>query len=117
MCVVLVNGGRYVYGSTSLAPEALDQLVDVVDPPGCYPGTKLDRLRERAPLHLPPQRRGGKWEDRWNQLGLADIARFRQRADRVNAPNSDRQVAIAKASCAIAERVSLRLPSVLRRRG
>jgi hypothetical protein len=65
------------------ADPVADQGADVFDPPGRDPWPEFDRARKGARLHLPPQRRGGKWEDRWNQLGLADVARFGQRADRM----------------------------------
>jgi hypothetical protein len=83
MSAAVVDGGRYACDSPSLAPEALNQAADILDPPGCYPGTKLHRLRECAGFYLPPESRRRKREDPGYQLRLADIPRFRQRAERV----------------------------------
>ena len=78
MSVVVGRGGRCVGDSPPLAPEALNQTADILDPPGCYPGTELHWLGERARLHFPPESRRGEWEDRRYQLRLADVARSRQ---------------------------------------
>jgi hypothetical protein len=78
MSAVVVDGGRYVAGLPPLAPQALNQAADILDPPGCYPGTELHWLGECARLHFPPESRRGKWEDRRYQLRLADVTRFRQ---------------------------------------
>jgi hypothetical protein len=80
---VVLDDGRYACDSPSLAPEALNQAANILDPPGCYPGTELHRLGECARLYLAPESRRRKREDPWYQLRLADISRFRQRAERV----------------------------------
>jgi hypothetical protein len=111
-----------------------DQGANIFNSPGRDPRAQFDRPGERPGLNFPPQRCGGKWEDRLNQLGLADVARFGQRADRMGivwhvaelhearlhvteCTQLDRQVAIANGLYAIAEGVSLRLPSFPKRRG
>src|SRR5271165_1133227 len=63
------------------ADPVADQDADVFHLPGCDPRAEFDGPWECARLHLPPQRRGGKWEDRWDQLRLSDVAHFGQRAE------------------------------------
>jgi hypothetical protein len=83
MRAVALGGGRYASGSPSLAPERLNEAADILYPPSRYSRSELDRLRKCTRLHLPPEGRGGKREDRGNELRLPNVTCFRQRAEGV----------------------------------
>ena len=96
MLVRAQNGGSFGYRVCAMDFDAaaieppghalgrlFDEVADILDPPRCYPRTELHRPRECAGLHLPPESRRGKREDRGYQLRLANVARFRQRTGRV----------------------------------